>query len=47
MIKHDWIWDDWEDQDGNLTSDMYCCKCYQPRDFNKSEEEEGSCSECT
>ena len=42
METHDWIWDNWEDENGSLISDMYCCRCLQYRNFSKSEEEEGS-----
>lgn len=42
--EHIWTYDEWSDEDGSYkSSELYCCKCFQFRDYDKSEEQENPC----
>lgn len=32
-----WIYDDWQDEEGEWYNDCYCILCYRPRDFGLDE----------
>lgn len=41
--EHDWVWDDYVNEEDIPSGDLFCLQCYHYRDFSIDESEEPKC----